>query len=97
MPVATGEIRIMGVTVCLPLFGNPGHELEEGTSVKGQHLRNLAAELQDRLQKAGDTLDKLASAGPRRGTQRSGKWADSPLSDRAEVRLNIWQTRCGRV
>ena len=41
----------MGVTVCLPLFGNPGQELEEGTAVKGQHLRNLAAELQDRLQK----------------------------------------------
>jgi hypothetical protein len=53
----------MGVTVCLPLFGNPGQELEEGTAVKGQHLRNLAAELQDRLQKAAETLDKLASAG----------------------------------
>ena len=53
----------MGVTVCLPLFGNPGQELEEGTAVKGQHLRNLAAELQDRLQKAAETLDKLALAG----------------------------------
>jgi len=63
MPVATGEKRIMGVTVCLPLFGNPGQELEEGTAVKGQHLRNLAEELQDRLKKAADTLDKLAGAG----------------------------------
>ena len=53
----------MGVTVCLPLFGQPGQELEEGIAVKGQHLRNLAAELQDRLQKAADTLDQLASAG----------------------------------
>jgi len=53
----------MGVTVCLPLFGNPGQELEEGTPIKGQHLRNLAEELQDRLEKAAETLDKLAGAG----------------------------------
>src|SRR5262249_38756714 len=53
----------VGVTVCLPLFGNPGHELEEGAPVKGDHLRNLAAELQERLQKAAERLDKLAGAG----------------------------------
>ena len=53
----------MGVTVCLPLFGNPGHELEEGAPVRGDHLRNLAAELQERLQKAAERLDKLADAG----------------------------------
>jgi len=53
----------MGVTVCLPLFGNPGQELEEGTVVTGQHLRNVAAELQDRLQKAAEALDKLRAAG----------------------------------
>src|SRR5256886_3491027 len=53
----------MGVTVCLPLFGNPGQELEEGTAVKGQHLHNLAAELQDRLRKAAEVLDKVALAG----------------------------------
>jgi hypothetical protein len=53
----------MGVTVCVPLFGNPGQELEEGTVVKGQHLRNLAAELQDRLARAAETLDRLAQAG----------------------------------
>ena len=37
----------MGVTVCLPLFGNPGQELEEGTAVKGQHLLNLAADMKE--------------------------------------------------
>jgi hypothetical protein len=53
----------MGVTVCLPLFANPGQELEEGTVVRGQHLRNLSAELQDRLEKAADTLDRMTAAG----------------------------------
>jgi hypothetical protein len=53
----------MGVTVCLPLFGNPGQELEEGAPVKGQHLRSLAAELQERLLKAAAMLDQLALAG----------------------------------
>ena len=53
----------MGVTVCLPLFGNPGQEMEEGSVLKGEHLRNLAAELQERLQKAAATLDRLAGAG----------------------------------
>jgi hypothetical protein len=53
----------MGVTVCLPLFGNPGQEMEEGAALKGEHLRNLAVELQERLQWAADTLDRLAAAG----------------------------------
>jgi hypothetical protein len=53
----------MGVTICLPLFGNPGHEMEEGATVKGQQLRDLAAGLTERLHKAANTLDKLAGAG----------------------------------
>lgn len=53
----------MGVTVCLPLFGPPGRELEEGSDVKGVQLRKLATELHERLGKAADTLDKLHAAG----------------------------------
>ena len=53
----------MGVTVCLPLFGNPGQELEEGSALKGQQLRDLAGQLHDRLGRAADTLDRLAAAG----------------------------------
>jgi hypothetical protein len=53
----------MAVTVSLPLFGNPGHELEEGAAVKGQQLRDLAGQLHERLGRAADTLDKLAAAG----------------------------------
>src|SRR5262249_30341201 len=53
----------MGVTVCLPLFGPPGRELEEGSDVKRVQLRRLAAELQDRLSKAADTIEKLHAAG----------------------------------
>jgi hypothetical protein len=53
----------MAVTVCLPLFGNPGHELEEGGTVKGQELRDLADHLSQRLRQAADTLDKLSAAG----------------------------------
>jgi hypothetical protein len=53
----------MAVNVCLPLFGNAGHELEEGTKVSGQQLRTLADELQERLRKAADILDKLIGAG----------------------------------
>jgi hypothetical protein len=53
----------MGVTVCLPLFGPPGRELEEGSDVKGVQLRQLATELQERLNKAADTLQKLHAAG----------------------------------
>lgn len=53
----------MAVTVCLPLFGPPGRELEEGAALKGAQLRKLASELQERLQKTADMLDSLAAAG----------------------------------
>ena len=53
----------MGVTVCLPLFGNPGHELEEGMRAKSRDLRDLADALRDRLVRAADTLDKLTAGG----------------------------------
>ncbi len=53
----------MGVVICLPLFGPPGRELEEGAPLKGKPLRDLAAELTERLHKAADTLDKLTAAG----------------------------------
>jgi hypothetical protein len=57
------EEMLMGVTICLPLFGNPGHELEEGAAVKGQQLRELTVNLTERLQQAADALDRLAAAG----------------------------------
>jgi hypothetical protein len=53
----------MGVTVCLPLFGPPGRELEEGSDVKGVQLRQLAAELHERLGRAAAILEKLHAAG----------------------------------
>jgi hypothetical protein len=53
----------MGVTVCLPLFGNPGRELEEGAAVQGRQLRDLGTELHARLHCAADTLDRLTTAG----------------------------------
>jgi hypothetical protein len=53
----------MGVTVCLPLFGEPGRELGEGSGVSGRQLRELAAGLHERLDKAAATLDTLAAAG----------------------------------
>lgn len=53
----------MGVTICLPLFGPPGRELEEGLDIKGVQLRQLAAALQERLGKAADILEKLHAAG----------------------------------
>lgn len=53
----------MGVTVCLPLFGPPGRELEEGADVKGVQLRKLGAELHERLHKAADILEELHAAG----------------------------------
>ena len=73
----------MGVTVCLPLFGNPGQELEEGSAVKGQHLRDLAAQLQERLQKAADTLDRLAGAG---WTARLARYDDIVLHREVQTR-----------
>jgi hypothetical protein len=53
----------MGVTVCLPLFGEPGRELEEGSDLNGRRLREFAAALHERLDKAAGDLDKLTSAG----------------------------------
>jgi hypothetical protein len=53
----------MGVTVCLPLFGPPGRELEEGADIKGVQLRKLATELHERLHKAAEMLEKLHVAG----------------------------------
>jgi hypothetical protein len=53
----------MGVTVCLPLFANPGQELEEGGAVQSRQLRDLAADLNERLLRAADTLDRLTAAG----------------------------------
>jgi hypothetical protein len=53
----------MAVNVCLPLFGNPGRELEEGATVKGQQLRELGDALRERLHQAAATLDKLTAAG----------------------------------
>jgi hypothetical protein len=53
----------MGVTVSLPLFGNPGRELEEGEPINSRQLRKLATDLSDRLSKAADMIDKLAADG----------------------------------
>jgi hypothetical protein len=53
----------MGVTVCLPLFGEPGRELGEGEAVQGRQLRELGAALGERLNKAGEAVDKLAADG----------------------------------
>jgi hypothetical protein len=53
----------MGVAVCLPLFGNPGRELEEGRPLRGRQLRDLAEELHARLLRAADLLDKLEADG----------------------------------
>jgi hypothetical protein len=51
----------MSVNVCLPLFGEPGRELEE--QPRGRHLRELGEQLKERLAKAADTLDRLHAAG----------------------------------
>jgi hypothetical protein len=51
----------MPVNVCLPLFADPGRELEEGAT--GRHLRELGEQLRDRLARAADVLDALHAAG----------------------------------
>jgi hypothetical protein len=51
----------MGVTVCLPLFGAPEHELEERATSK--ELRALADSLRERLLRAADALDRLTADG----------------------------------
>jgi hypothetical protein len=53
----------MGVTISLPLFASPGQELEEAALVQGRHLRELAADLHERLLRAADALDRLGAAG----------------------------------
>jgi hypothetical protein len=53
----------MAVVICLPLFGPPGRELEEGEPVTGRRLRELAAGLNERLQRAAETLDRLTAEG----------------------------------
>jgi hypothetical protein len=53
----------MGVVVSLPLFGNPGRELEEGAPVSGRQLRELARGLTERLEQAAGVLDRLAADG----------------------------------
>jgi hypothetical protein len=53
----------MGVVICLPLFGPPGREMEESEAVGAGRLRELAAELSERLGRAADTLDRLTADG----------------------------------
>lgn len=53
----------MGVHVCLPLFGHPGRELEEGRPLEGKALRRLAEQLGERLERAAGYLDQLKEAG----------------------------------
>jgi hypothetical protein len=53
----------MGVTVCLPLFGAAGQELEEGQPIRGQQVRELATSLGERLLAAADLIDRLAAVG----------------------------------
>jgi hypothetical protein len=53
----------MGVIVSLPLFGEPGRELEQGSTLNGQLLREFTTGLSERLERAAATLDVLAAAG----------------------------------
>jgi hypothetical protein len=53
----------MAVNVCLPLFGNAGHELEEGTPLRSSQLRTLADEMAERLGQLADILDQLQAGG----------------------------------
>ncbi len=53
----------MAVVVSLPLFGNPGRELEEGMPVRGQQLRDLGRSLAERLAQAAELVDKLVADG----------------------------------
>jgi hypothetical protein len=53
----------MAVVICLPLFGPPGRELEEGSALEGRRLRDLGAELNERLGRAADTLERLRANG----------------------------------
>ncbi len=53
----------MGVTLMVHLFGKPGQELDEGSEVTGQQIRELADHLAARLREDADTVDKLTGAG----------------------------------
>jgi hypothetical protein len=53
----------MAVNVCLPLFGNAGHELEEGKPLRSSQLRTLANDLAERLLQLADLLDRLHEGG----------------------------------
>jgi hypothetical protein len=53
----------MSVAVMLHLFGKPGQELEEGGAVTAEDLRQLAQDLNLRLQAAAEVVDKLTGAG----------------------------------
>lgn len=53
----------MPVNVSLPLFGNAGHELEEGQPLQPAHLRNLAEEMNQRLIGLADLIDRLKAHG----------------------------------
>lgn len=51
----------MSVTVCLPLYGNPGRELEG--AVRPRDLRQLGERLLERLGRAAEVLETLQSDG----------------------------------
>ena len=53
----------MGVTISLPLFGEPGRELGDGAALSARQLRELAASLHERLDAAATMLDALSGAG----------------------------------
>ena len=51
----------MSVNVCLPLYGNPGRELEG--AVRPRDLRELGERLQERLRRAAEALEALQADG----------------------------------
>src|SRR5262245_24933246 len=51
----------MSVNVCLPLYGNPGRELEG--AVGPRELRELAERLRQRLEQAAGVLEALYADG----------------------------------
>lgn len=53
----------MGVLVTLPLYGNPGRELEEKKRIRPDDLRDLAQAVGERLFAAAAILEALNAAG----------------------------------
>jgi len=51
----------VSVTVCLPLYGNPGRELEG--AVTPRDLRELGERLLERLRRAAEVLEALRADG----------------------------------